>query len=105
MRLSFSDPTPKPAPAPAPAVAEDRSFQPAPPTPAAALAAEEDDAYLQLKTDLHRRLIEAMNLASLERRQPEEIRAEVAERVAAMLKEDARPLNEPEMRRLNEACA
>src|SRR5206468_836192 len=60
------------------------------------------NAYLQLKTDMHRRLIEAMNLVGLDRRPPEEVRAEVAEKVAAMLKEDARPLNEAEMGRLNE---
>jgi pilus assembly protein CpaF len=65
-------------------------------------APELDEHYYQLKTDMHRRLIERMNLAGLDRRSPEEVRAEVAEHLAALLTEDARPLNEAEVRRLNE---
>jgi pilus assembly protein CpaF len=99
MRLSFNDSSPTPqAPAEIPA-AEDRSFRAA---AAPANAPPAEDPYLQLKTDMHRRLIAAMNLAGLDRRPAEEVRAEVAGHVAAFLKEDARPLNEAEVRRLNE---
>jgi pilus assembly protein CpaF len=100
MRLSFTDTTRAKPPGPVVAAPPEprtfRSSAAAPPTPPV------DEAYLQLKTEMHRRLIEAMNLAGLDRRPAEEVRAEVAERVAAMLKEDARPLNEAEIRRLNE---
>jgi pilus assembly protein CpaF len=66
-----------------------------------AQAAGGDGDYLRLKTQMHRRLIEAMNLAGLDRRPVEEISAEVAERVSVMLREDARPLNAQELARLN----
>jgi pilus assembly protein CpaF len=98
MRLSFADTPAKPRPTPIAEPVDQRRFQNsplAPPAPA-------DAAYLKLKMEMHRRLIEAMNLAGLDRRPTEEVRAEVAERVAAMLKEEARPLNEPEIRRLND---
>jgi pilus assembly protein CpaF len=96
MRLSFGDRQPKSREAPSVAPVEERSFESPPPAP------QVDEAYLQLKTDMHRRLIEVMNLAGLDRRSPEEIRAEVAERVAGLLKEDARPMNALEVRRLND---
>ncbi|CAN7415860.1 CpaF family protein [Phenylobacterium sp. LjRoot219] len=98
MRLSFADTTPVPVATPSEAPpqlqSEARSFKAAQPAP--------DEAYLRLKTDMHRRLIENMNLAGLERRPIAEVRIEVAERVLGMLKDDARPLNELELRRLNE---
>lgn len=98
MRLSFADARPvapaSPVGSASPTSGEARSFKAPQPPP--------DAAYLRLKTDMHRRLIEAMNLAGLERRPTDEVRAEVAERVLGMLKEDARPLNEQELRRLNE---
>jgi pilus assembly protein CpaF len=100
MRLSFADAKPAASTYPAPssdvsaAESEPRSFKG--PRQAA------DDAYLRLKTDMHRRLIETMSLSGLEHRPTEEVRAEVAERVLGLLKEDARPLNEQELRRLNE---
>jgi pilus assembly protein CpaF len=59
-----------------------------------------DDGYFALKTEMHRRLIERMNLAQLNQRSPEQVRAEVSEQVAAILKEDSRPLNEDESLRL-----
>lgn len=98
MRLSFADAVAKPRDTPIAESGEERSFQSNPLTP----PAPADDAYLRLKMEMHRRLIEAMNLAGLDHRPTEEVRAEVAERVAAMLKEDARPLNEAEIRRLND---
>jgi pilus assembly protein CpaF len=98
MRLSFSQAAEPRRIIPIVEPVEARSFDTAPPAPPATA----DDAYLRLKADMHRRLIEAMNLAGLDRRPPEEVRAEVGERVAAMLKEDAQPFNEAEIRRLNE---
>jgi pilus assembly protein CpaF len=58
------------------------------------------DGYFDLKTDLHRRLIERMNLAGMRQRPAEQVRAEVADLLAHMLRDDARPLNEDESRRL-----
>jgi pilus assembly protein CpaF len=98
MRLSFTDAIVKPRDALAAPSVEERSFHNTP----VAQSSPADDAYLQLKTDMHRRLIEAMNLPGLDRRPADEVKAEIAERVAALLKEDARPLNEGEIRRLNE---
>jgi len=99
VRLSFSDTAGRPhAVSGARASPETRSFHAlklAPLSPA-------EEAYLKLKTDMHRRLIEAMSLAGLDRRPADEVRAEVAERVANMLREDARPLSEAEIRRLND---
>jgi pilus assembly protein CpaF len=95
MRLSFAETSRAPVAAtPPPMLLEERSFQ--------ERATQQEDGYLRLKTEMHRRLIETMTLAGLERRAIEDIRAEVAERVAGLLKEDARPLNELELRRLNE---
>jgi pilus assembly protein CpaF len=93
MRLSFAPPPARPLPrGPSP---EPRSF-------AAPGLAEPDDAYFELKTRMHRGLIERMNLAALGGRSPEQVRAEVAELVAAMLKEEGLPLNERESSRLLE---
>jgi hypothetical protein len=64
MRLSFGHSQPKTTEGPALAPVEERSFQTPAPPPV-------DEAYLQLKTDMHRRLIEAMNLTGLDRRPPE----------------------------------
>jgi len=92
MRLSFAPAAPARAgvryEAPEP-----RSFEPAANAP-------RDDAYFELKTDMHRRLIERLNLAGLQNRAPEQVRAEVSELVGLILKEDARPLNETESARL-----
>jgi pilus assembly protein CpaF len=59
-----------------------------------------DDGYFALKTEMHRRLIERMNLAALNQRSPEQVRGEVSDLVTALLKEDNRPLNEDEAVRL-----
>jgi pilus assembly protein CpaF len=59
-----------------------------------------DDEYFELKTLMHRRLIERMNLSTLHLRSPELVRVEVADLVATMLKEDALPLNHDESHRL-----
>ncbi|RAK52533.1 CpaF family protein [Phenylobacterium deserti] len=92
MRLSFATATPARAgvryEAPEP-----RNFAP----PANTVR---DDAYFELKTDMHRRLIERLNLAGLQNRPAEQVRAEVSDLVAILLKEDARPLNESESSRL-----
>jgi pilus assembly protein CpaF len=96
MRLSFVDPqTPAPAPSIGIAPAEDRSFQ------TRAVWAQRDDAYFDLKTRMHRGLIERMTLSGLDRRPPGQVAAEVAELVIAMLQEDAHPLSADELRRLN----
>jgi len=76
--------------------AENRSFAQANPHSAA------DETYLHFKTEIHRRLIDVMHLSGLDRRPVEDVRREVAERVASLLKEDARPINEAELNRLNE---
>jgi pilus assembly protein CpaF len=59
-----------------------------------------EDEYFELKTLMHRRLIERMNLSTLHLRSPELVRVEVADLVATMLKEDALPLNHDESHRL-----
>ena len=96
MRLSFADSRPA-APPVAPPLASPLA-SPLPPTGPAIIAEAQaataalpagDGDYLRLKTQMHRRLIEAMNLAGLDRRPLEEISAEVAERVSGMLREDA----------------
>lgn len=104
MRLSFTEPNGKAPPASGAGdsigavSAEERGFHNGP----LAFKAPAEDAYLQLKTDMHRRLIEAMNLAGLDRRPAAEVKAEIAERVAVLLQEDALPLNAAEIARLNE---
>jgi pilus assembly protein CpaF len=98
VRLSFSDTAARPQTPPAAVSSDERGFHALKLTP----LSPAEEAYLRLKTDMHRRLIEAMNLAGLERRLVEEVRAEVGERIAGMLREDARPLSETEIRRLND---
>ncbi|RAK60803.1 CpaF family protein [Phenylobacterium hankyongense] len=96
MRLSFVDPqTPAPVTNLRLEPAEDRSFQ------TRAIWGQRDDAYFDLKTRMHRGLIERMTLSGLDRRPPDQVRAEVSELVIAMLQEDAHPLNADELRRLN----
>lgn len=71
------------------------------PAPADRRAAEPPSAdYFALKSNLHQRLLERLDLAGLGQRAPEQVRAEVAELVLTMLKEDARPLNGEELLRL-----
>ena len=97
MRLSFVEPqTPAPTPTLKIEPAEDRSFQ------TRAVWGQRDDAYFDLKTRMHRGLIERMTLSGLDRRPPEQVRAEVSELVIAMLQEDAHPLNADELGRLND---
>lgn len=93
MRLSFSEAPRRASSAGAAATLEPRSFR-----PVAAVAT--DQAFFDLKTQMHRRLIGAMSLNGLDRRPPESVRSEVTSLVAEFLKEDARPLNEEEARRL-----
>jgi len=99
VRLSFATPGAPAAKPPRarPAPAEPRSF-------AVDLAGptDRDDAYFELKTQMHRRLIERMNLSGLSQRAPDQVRGEVAELVATLLKEDALPLNQDESQRLVE---
>ena len=92
MRLSFV------TPASPPGRTEGTSPEPRSFRPRASKDAEE--AYFALKTDLHRRLIERLNLAGLTHRPPEQVRAEVDEQVTLLLKEDGRPLNQDESQRL-----
>ena len=94
MRLSFADALPRPV-RPEPAPPEPRSFAAEPPR-----GPEIDEGYFQLKTEMHRRVIERMNLAGLNQRPPEQVRAEVSEIVGALLKEDHRALNRDESQRL-----
>lgn len=71
------------------------------PAPADRRAAEPPSAdYFALKSNLHQRLLERLDLTGLGQRAPEQVRAEVAELVLTMLKEDARPLNGEELLRL-----
>ncbi|HVI31061.1 CpaF family protein [Phenylobacterium sp.] len=71
------------------------------PAPTDRRAAEPPTAdYFALKSSLHQRLLERLDLAGLGQRAAEQVRAEVAELVLAMLKEDARPLNGEELLRL-----
>jgi len=96
MRLSFAATAISPATRARPEPVEPRYFT------ADRDEAEDDgqDDYFELKTSLHRRLIERMNLSGLSQRAPEVVRQEVADLVATMLKEDALPLNQGESERL-----
>ncbi|WP_374471719.1 CpaF family protein [Phenylobacterium sp.] len=91
MKLSFAPPSARTRLRPIPGGAGPE------PTPDTEIAS---DDYFALKSDLHHRLLERLNLAALGQRAPDQVRAEVAELLATMLKEDARPLNEEELRRL-----
>ncbi|HEY8618424.1 CpaF family protein [Phenylobacterium sp.] len=95
MRLSFAATSVAPAARTRVEAVETRSFEP---DPFGAFAA--DDDYFELKTRMHRQLIERMNLATITLRSPEQVRQEVAELVATILKEDALPLNADESHRL-----
>ncbi|HEX3699092.1 MAG TPA: CpaF family protein [Phenylobacterium sp.] len=96
MRLSFgaSGPVAAPVRPRREVAAPSRSFE------ADLPLARPDDGYFALKMEMHRRLIERMNLTGLNQRAPEQVRAEVAELVALLLKEEGRPLNEDEALRL-----
>ena len=61
-----------------------------------------DEAYFELKTAMHRRLIERMNLNGLTNRPADQVRAEVTALIGMFLREDALPLNEDESGRLVE---
>jgi pilus assembly protein CpaF len=95
MKLTFADP----APAPEPAVTPPRNPETAP-LLAGTLRTSQSNAYAELKTDLHHRLIKRMNLGGLRDRSGEQVRAEVSDLLSLMLKEDARPLNSEDSRRL-----
>jgi pilus assembly protein CpaF len=100
MRLTFSDRGARPAGAPAtppkaPA-AEIASFA----SSVAAGPPSADAEFFELKTRLHRHLIERMNLSTLDRRPAEQVRTEVLSLTSELLREEARPLNEQETRRL-----
>ncbi|MDB5466590.1 MAG: type secretion system protein [Phenylobacterium sp.] len=94
MRLSFAAVPVAPAARIRLEVVEPRSFD------ADAGGLGSDDDYFDLKTVMHRRLIERMNLSGLSLRSPEQVRTEVAELIGAMLKEDALPLNQDESQQL-----
>ncbi|HEV2530977.1 CpaF family protein [Phenylobacterium sp.] len=93
MRLTFDAPTLSKARLRA-VPAEPRSFEAEP------WLGQPDDGYFALKTEMHRRLIERMNLAQLNQRSPEQVREEVSDLIATLLKEDNHPLNEDESVRL-----
>ena len=59
-----------------------------------------DDAYFELKTRMHRQLIDRLKLSSLSEQTPDAVRRDVVDLVAVMLREDALPLNEEDSRRL-----
>ena len=99
MRLSFATPTPTKTTRvrPGATAPEPRSFD-----AVVSGLTDRDDAYFELKTLMHRRLIERMNLSGLGQRAPDQVRSEVADLVATLLKEDALPLNQDESQRLVE---
>jgi pilus assembly protein CpaF len=94
MKLSFADPTPAPGPAATPPPGAQAAGVTGP------IRASQSHAYAELKTALHHRLIERMNLGGLRNRSAEQVRAEVSDLLGLMLKEDARPLNSEDSRRL-----
>ncbi len=70
-----------------------------------ALAVEDDPellAYLSLKANIHRALIQRLNLASVERMPLEQLRPEVDQLVTELLAKDALPLNSAEKVRLTD---
>jgi pilus assembly protein CpaF len=95
MRLSFAAASVAPAARSRLDTVETRTFESEP----FGLAAR-DDHYFELKTRIHRQLIERMNLSALNLRAPEQVRHEVSDLVAAILKEDGLPLNTDESHRL-----
>ncbi len=56
--------------------------------------------YIELKVQLHQRLLDMMNLSSLDKMQPEEIRAEVEEMVRDLLREEQTPVSMAERNQL-----
>ena len=56
--------------------------------------------YIELKVQLHQSLLDMMNLSSLEKMKPEEIRAEVEEMVRDLLREEQTPVSMAERNQL-----
>jgi pilus assembly protein CpaF len=98
MRLSFAQKPrqPEPAPEPAEPVAP-VAAAPAAPPPVPTEAAPADAAYLALKDEMHRRLIERLNLAALQKSAQGQARAEITGLLREMLAEDGRPLSAAQM--------
>ncbi|HMM39862.1 MAG TPA: CpaF family protein [Desulfovibrio sp.] len=92
-RLSRGSNGPRPAPAP---LAAPRAAAPAP------LAATQADQYYEIKTQLHTRLIDLLDLTLLGALPETEMRAEIVRAVETLLREDFRgaPLNQAERRAL-----
>jgi pilus assembly protein CpaF len=67
---------------------------------AVATATTEAAEGFELKASMHRRLIERMNLGALGQKTPDQVRSEITELVGVLLKEESRPLNSDEARRL-----
>ena len=89
MRLSFTDRKAQPA-NDAPSIAEALS------TGATVFVPEEDSElreFLNLKSRIHRSLIQKMNLASLERMSAEQLRPEIDKAVTEILSEEGLPLS------------
>ncbi|MBS8225602.1 CpaF family protein [Vannielia litorea] len=78
--------------------------QPAPEAVEPVLPPEQDDpeltAWLELKTRLHAALLERLNLAVIDKVEPEDLRREVAQAVGDWLKEANEPLNSGDFNRL-----
>jgi pilus assembly protein CpaF len=99
MRLSFTDkkrPAVNDTPEPIPATNANTPFD----------AVEEEDPelreYLNLKSRIHRALIQKMNLATLERMSAEQLRPEIDKAVSDILSEEGLPLSSSEKVRLTD---
>ncbi len=56
---------------------------------------------VDLKVRMHRRLLETMNLAALDKMAPEQARSEISQMVRELLPEEKAPLNSSEMNQLS----
>jgi pilus assembly protein CpaF len=92
---------PRPAASAAPRPAPARPV-PAQPAPAAPVAATQADQYYEIKTRLHSRLIDLLDLTMIGSLPEAEMRAEIARAVETILREEFRhePLNQAERRAL-----
>lgn len=102
MRLSFSDPK-KPMPGAPPNGAPPLANEAAAPALSKSTTSVTDpelEEYLNLKTRLHRALIQKLNLATLERTPAEQLRPEVDRLISELLNEEGSPLSSKEKVRL-----
>jgi pilus assembly protein CpaF len=104
MRLSFSDQR-KSMNGALNGAANDTAHTPLCAPPQDPLRAQDDPEithYLNLKTRIHRALIQKLNLSSIERMPPEQLRPEVDRLISDLLAQEALPLNSMEKVRLTD---